>query len=215
MAVVNVFEPAVQLWNAFLNALPGLAAAIIILVVGYFISLLLGFIIKEVLLKTGFDRWLTKSKLNKVIGGASLSAVAGTIAKWWIFIAFLASATSYLRLGEISALLVRFVTWLPNVLAAVVISIFGLIVVDYATDKIRHKKLRGAELLADVVKFVSLVFIALIALGQIGLRIAFAQNVFIVIIAGVVLALALAIGISFGIALKDDARAIVKRFSYR
>lgn len=215
MAVINVFEPAAELWSAFVGALPGFAAAVLIILVGYLISLVIGYITREVLHRTGFDRWLTKSKLNKAIGGASLSVIAGTVVKWWIFIAFLASATSYLRLGVISDLLVKFVIWLPNVLAAVVISIFGLIVVDYATDKIRHRKLRGAELLADVVKFVSLIFVALIALAQIGLKIGFAENVFLVIIGGVVLALALAIGISFGIALKDDAKNLVRRFSVR
>jgi len=215
MAVINVFEPAAELWSAFVGALPGFAAAVVIILVGYLISLIIGYITKEVLHRTGFDRWLTKSKLNKAIGGASVSVISGTIVKWWVFLAFLASATSYLSLGVISELLVRFVTWLPNVLAAVIIFIFGMIVIDYATDKIRHRKIRSAELLADVVKFVALIFIALIALAQIGLKIRFAENVFIVIIGGVVLALALAIGISFGIALKDDAKSIVKRFISR
>lgn len=215
MAVINVLEPASRLWASFVDALPGLAAASIIILVGYFVSLILGFITKEVLHRTGFDRWLTKSKLNKAIGGASLAGVSGTIVKWWVFLAFLASATSYLNLGVLSDLLFRLVTWLPNVLAAAIIFIFGLIVIDYATDKIRHKKLKGADFLADLTRFVALISLILIALGQIGFKLRFAENVFLLIIGGVVLALALAIGISFGIALKDDARALVRKIFSR
>ncbi|HIH17547.1 MAG TPA: hypothetical protein HA282_04465 [Nanoarchaeota archaeon] len=215
MAVINLLEPAAKLWASFVDALPGLAAASLIIIVGYFVSLILGFVVKEVLLRTGFDRWLTKSKLNKAIGGASLSIISGTIIKWWVFLAFLASATSYLNLGVISDLLFRLVTWLPNVLAATVIFIFGLIVVDYATDKIRHKKMKGADSLADITKIVALISLVLIALGQIGFKLRFAENIFLVIVGGIVLALALAIGISFGVALKDDARNLVRKIFSR
>ena len=132
-----------------------------------------------------------------------------------MFLAFLASATSYLNLGVISDLLFRLVTWLPNVLAATVIFIFGLIVVDYATDKIRHKKMKGADSLADITKIVALISLVLIALGQIGFKLRFAENIFLVIVGGIVLALALAIGISFGVALKDDARNLVRKIFSR
>ena len=166
------------------------------------------------MLRTGFDRWLTKSRLNKAIGGASLSVILGTLTKWWIFVAFLAPAARLLQLGEISDLLIRLVNWLPNLFVAIVIFLFGLIVAHYAADLVRHKKAKGAYLLADIIQWVTVVFILIVALGQLGVRVSFAENIFLVIIGGIVIALGLAIGISFGYAFKDEAKVIIRRFRY-
>jgi len=215
MAVVNILDPIVALWNSLVNALPGIAAAVVIIVFGYIVSLIVGYVVKEILLRTGFDRWLTKSKLNKAIGGASLSVILGTLTKWWVFIAFLAPAASALRLGEISTLLVRLANWLPNLLVAIIIFLFGLIVANYASNMVRLKKLKGAGLAADVIKWVTMILVLIISLGQLGVKIGFAENVFLVILAGIVIALALAIGISFGSALKEDARGLLRRYRMR
>lgn len=215
MAIVNVLDPIVALWDSLVAALPGIAAAVVIIVFGYLVSLIVGYVVKEILLRTGFDRWLTKSKLNKAIGGASLSVILGTLTKWWVFIAFLAPAASSLQLGEISMLLVKLANWLPNLLVAIIIFLFGLIVANYASDMVRLRKLKGAVLAADVIKWVVIIFILIITLGQLGVKIGFAENVFLVILAGVVVALALAIGISFGFALKDDAKSLIRRFRMR
>lgn len=212
MATVNILNPLVELWNSLVEALPGAASAVIIIVVGYLVAVLIGYLLKELLLRTGFDRWLTKSKLNKAIGGASLSVIIGTLAKWWVFVAFLAPAASSLSLGEISILLVKLANWLPNLFVAVIIFLFGLIVADYSADRIKHRKAKGAYLAADIIKFVIIVFILIIVLGQLGVRIAFAENIFLIIIAGLVLAMALALGISFGFALRNEAQGLIKKF---
>jgi len=215
MAIINVLDPIVALWTSLVNALPGIAAAVVTIVFGYLVALAVGYVVKEVLLRTGFDRWLTKSKLNKAIGGASLSMILGTLTKWWVFIAFLAPAASFLRLGEISSLLVSLAAWLPNLLVAIVIFLFGLIVSSYAADLIKVKKLKGAEITSDIVKWVSIIFILIIVLGQLGIKISFAENVFLVVLSGIVIALALAVGISFGFALKEDAKSLIRRFRMR
>ncbi len=215
MAVLNITDPLATLWNALIDALPGIAAAVVIVLIGYIVAWVLGYVVKEILLRTGFDKWLTKSKLNKALGGASLSVILGTLTKWFVFVIFLAPAARFLRLGDISDLLVNFVNWLPNVLVAVVLVLFGVIVADYAADRIRHKKIKGAELTADLVKWISIIFVFIIALGQLGVKVKFAENVFLLLIGGIVLALALAIGIAFGSALRDDAKGLVRRVSAR
>lgn len=197
-----------------MNALPGIAAAVIIAVFGYIVALVIGYIVKEVLLRTGFDRWLTRSKLNKAIGGASLSVILGTLTKWWIFVAFLAPAARSLQLGEISVLLVKFVNWLPNLFVAIVIFLFGLIAAHYISDMVRHKKAKGANLLADIIQWATVIFIAIVALGQLGVRISFAENIFLILIGGVAIGIAIALGISFGYAFRDEAKTLVRRFRY-
>ena len=215
MAIPNLLDPIAELWGSLVDTLPGIAAAVLIIVFGYLVAVLVGYVLKEVLLRTGFDRWLTKSRFNKAIGGASLSVIIGTLAKWWVFVAFLASAAASLKLGVISILLVNLTTWLPNLFVAIIIFIFGLIIADYASDRVRHKKVGWAPLAADIIKWVTMVFVFIIALSQLGIKIAFAENVFIVVLAGIVLALSLAIGVSFGFALKDDAKSIIRRFRMR
>ena len=48
-------------------------------------------------------------------------------------------------------------------------------------------------------------------LNQVGIEISLAENTFLIVLAGVMLA----VGIAFGLGLKDDARAIVKEIRKR
>lgn len=211
MAAFNILDPILSLWNAFISALPGIAAAIVLVVFGYLISWVIGFVVREILMRVGFDNWLAKTKLNKAIGGASLSTIIGTLTKWWIFVAFLAPAATFLNLGEISDLLIKLVNWLPNLFIGIAIFLFGLIVADYVADRIVHKKVQGSLLLADIVKWAIIVFIVILALGQIGIKMTFAENAFLIFVSGITLAVSIAIGISLGYALKDEMKKLVKR----
>ena len=66
------------------------------------------------------------------------------------------------------------------------------------------------KLAADAVKFITVLFFALIALDQINVDVSFAQQVILLIIGAFCLAIALAIGVGLGIGLKDEAKDLIK-----
>ena len=58
-----ILNPLLSLWASFINVLPGIVAAIIILILGYFVALGLGHLVRIVLEKAGLnDGWAYKSQ---------------------------------------------------------------------------------------------------------------------------------------------------------
>jgi len=205
-----VLDPLSTVLNSFISALPGISAFIVIFAAGLLISWILGKITKGILKGTGFDRWFVKTGLNKTLGNISPSGIVGTIIKWWVFIAFFATATDYLDLGPISDLLMQLAQWLPNAVIAAIIVIVGWIAVNILTVKLVSKEVVASKMFAAVVKVILLVFIALIALSQIGIKISLAENSILIIVAGIMLGVGLAIGKGFGSALEEHAESILK-----
>lgn len=204
----NLLNPLINLWNSFVNILPGLVAAIIILIIGYLIAFIIGHAIKLVLQKLGLDNKLAKAKVSKAIGYTHMSAVIGEIIKWYIFVIFIQAAVDVLQLGALSIILNQFAMWLPNVIAAVIVVLFGLIFAHYVAIKIEeHSKVKGIGTLAKGLKIVIIFIVIVIALEQIGVDVSILKNGFLLLIAGI----ALAIGLAFGHGGKKHADEAMKK----
>jgi len=204
----NLLNPLVSLWNGFVNIIPGLVAAVIILIIGYLIAFIIGHAVKLVLQKFGLDKRLAKAKISKAIGYTHMSSVLGEITKWYIFVIFIQAAVDVLNLGTLSILLNEFAMWLPNLIAAVIIVLFGLILSHYVVMKLEeHSKVRGIRTLGKGLKAVMIFIIAMIALEQIGIDISILKNGFLLLIAGV----ALAIGLAFGYGARKQAGDAIKK----
>ena len=207
MAILSPFE---TLLVSFLSILPQLVAAIILLIIGYFISALVGYIVSKLLVKLGLDKKIEQAKLSDAIGHIELSGLSGTIVKWYLFIWFIIQAAAIINLENLSSLLNSFVMWLPDLILAVILLIVGLIVADIVVNKLTKTKIKSVRFVSIVTRVIILFFVLVIALKQIGLYVALAENTFLILLAGVCLAFVIAIGIGFGNALKDEAKGIIK-----
>jgi len=204
----DFINPLVNLWNSFVEILPGIVAAVIILIVGYLIAYIIGHAIKLVLQKIGLDTRLAKAKLSKAIGYTHMSSVLGEIIKWYIFIIFLQAAVSVLNLGTLSVILNEFAFWLPNVIAAVIVVLFGLLFAHYVSLKLEeHTKMRGLKVMSRALKAVIMFIVLVVALGQIGIDVSILENGFLLVIAG----FALALGLAFGLGSKKEAGEAIRR----
>lgn len=198
----------VNLWNGFVTVLPGLVAGLIVLIVGYIIGALLGYVVRKALDKSKIFNKLLKTNFTKVAGRFDFPAFFGLIVKWYIIILFLNPVATLIKLGELSAFFAFLGFWIPKVIIAVVIGLIGFIAAEYISMKIKEIKANGTMVIAPVAKIIVLLFTAVIALQQIGLDISIVSNSFLIILAGIMLALAL----GFGLALKDEAKGIIKEF---
>lgn len=210
LATQVVLNPLVMLWNSFVNSLPGILAAIIVLIVGYFVAFLIGHALKIILERIGLNKWVYKSAFSKAIGPTDMSAFLGEILKWYIFIVFLQVAADLMSLGSLSVLLNTFVTWLPNVIAAVIIVFIGIALAYYLEMKIKqHTKMRGTSVTGKIAKLIVLLLTAIIALEQIGINVSILKNTFLIVIASIGLGVAIAIGLGFGLGLKGNANKML------
>lgn len=207
----SIIEPLFSIWNSIVTVVPGIVGALVVLVFGYLVGVLLGRFVQEVLDRAKAEKWLVeKTNLVAVLGYFKLSKFAGLITKWYVFILFLPPAASIIDMAPLATFLLQIANWVPSVIAAVLLALLGLMAAKYVEKKISETKARAADLVGSVAKVIIVIFTVLIVLDQIGVRVAVAQTSFLIILAGVMLGLALMIGIGFGLAFKDEAHNIIK-----
>jgi hypothetical protein len=75
-------------WAATLLFIPNFIAFVLILVVGYFVSIALGKVVDKVLSRVGFDRAVDRSGIKKALQGSGYhpSQVLGKIAFYTVFL---------------------------------------------------------------------------------------------------------------------------------
>ncbi|MBN1644750.1 hypothetical protein JW851_01750 [Candidatus Woesearchaeota archaeon] len=208
---VNIIDPLLRIWDGIISTVPGIVAAIVILVVGYLIAWVIGYIVEKTLTKIQLDKWiLEKTHMQKIIGAFRLTHFLAVITKWYVFILFLPPAATLIQLPPLSSFLLSVALWIPNVILAVIIGIVGIMAAHYTEWKILETKAKTANIIAYLAKVVIVIFTLLIVLDQIGVKIAIAQTSFLIILSGVMLAIALMLGIGFGSAFREEAKKIIK-----
>ena len=207
-----LLSPFQTVLRSFYNVLPGLSAFIVIVAAGLLASWVIGNLIAGILRGTGLDRWYRKVNFDKAVGDIVPSAVVGVIIKFWVFITFFAAATEVLDLGSISVLLSRLAAWLPNLIVASLIILFGWIAANISYEKIKNPRVEASNFFALLAKIIILVFTVLIALSQIGIKISLAENSILIVLAGIMLGIALAIGIGFADVFKKKGDKILRYF---
>ncbi|HLC63616.1 MAG TPA: hypothetical protein VJJ21_04840 [Candidatus Nanoarchaeia archaeon] len=208
---VLILNPLVQLWNGFIEVLPGIVAALIILIIGYFVAMGIGWGITKLLEKTGIEKYMSKSKLSGAVGHTRITSILGEVVKWYVFLIFLQAGVDLLSLGTLSLYLDRFVMWLPNVIVAALVIIFGLAVSHIISMKIEeHTELNGVEFISKLVKVVLMTLIIIMALQQIGVNVRLLENLVLLLVGALAIGIAIALGVGLGGALKDDGKNIIK-----
>ena len=205
-----LLDPIASLWNSFILALPGIVAALIVLIIGYLIGYFVGKAITWLIDKGDIKKKLKAAQLSGPLGHMDLGIVAGTLAKWYIFVIFFAASVDLLNLGALSFVLRSFAAWLPSLLLGIVLIVFGLVAADYAQDQMRHSKKKGLNVAAHFVQIAIIIFFALIALQQVGIDVSLATNTVLIIIGALAFGLSIAFGISLGSALKGEAKEWIK-----
>ena len=136
----------------------------------------------------------------------------GVLVKWFVIIVFLLTALDILGLTDVRYFLGDVVvSYIPNVIVAVLILIVAVIVADamqkivVASVKAAHVK--SAHLLGVITKWSIWIFALVAALIHLGI----APELIQTIVMGIVFAAALAVGLAFGLGAKDAAGRITER----
>jgi hypothetical protein len=207
----SIINPLSAIWYSLVEQLPGIVAAVIVLIVGGFVAVILGHALRVVLEKLKVDHYVRKARLTKTIGHTHVPAVAGELFKWYIIILFLQQAVALLNLGTLSVLLGQFVGWLPSVIIAIVIILFGIAVANYVYYKtMEHSKQKGVKASAGILKFVILIMVLIMALKQVGVDVGILEHTFLLIIGALAIGIALALGIGMGLGLRKESEGVIK-----
>jgi len=186
------------------NFIPNLVVAIIIFVIGWLIGVGIGRVVAQVVTALKIDQALRSAGVDRVVERAGFTlnsgAFLGFLVKWFFIVVFLVAALDVLHLTVVTSFLTTVVLgYLPQVIAAVLILLVAAVIAQAAERVVagsaRAAHLTSANLLGSVAKWAIWVFAILAALDQLEVAPAFVQTLF----TGVIVAVALAIGLSFGL----------------
>ena len=200
----TVFEAMTALWTKLAAFVPNLLGAIVILVLGYIISKVLARITTTVLRKVQFEVASEKTGLSSTLSAvgikSSASQIVGKLVFWLFMLTFLISASETLRLDNVSQTIDTFVDYVPNVIAATLVTVLGLALAHFVRTVVQTAAeglgLGYSRAVARSAYIVLVVVVGSLAIDQLGFETDLLNRLIEVtlIACGVALAIALGLG---------------------
>ena len=206
-----------DLWLGVISFVPNLVVAVIIVIAGWAVGALLGRMIAQIIHSLKVDKVLRGAGLEKFLNRAGFrldsGKFIGALIKWFIIIVFLVAAFDVLGLNQVNQFLQQVVLlYLPRVIAAVFILLVAVGIADVVENIVKGSAkaagVKSATFLGVSARWAIWVFAGLMALYQLGVATAFVQTIF----TGLVVAVSLAIGLSFGLGGRDAASDVIEKF---
>lgn len=206
------------LWYGFINFLPSLLGAIILLIIGLVVGAIIGKAITQLANALKLDKLFESAGASEFMRRAGLklnaSGFLGGLVKWFIIIVFLMASLQIIGLTQVNDFLRSAVLYyLPKVVIASLVLIIATILADTMKKLVRASaqaaNIRSANMLGSITLYAIWIFAFIIALSELGIASAFMQILF----TGFIAALAIALGLSFGLGGKEAAGRAVERLS--
>jgi prepilin signal peptidase PulO-like enzyme (type II secretory pathway) len=157
-------------WSNVITFVPKLAAALLIILVGYLIAKVVASVLDKVLERVGFDRAVERGGLRQALARSRYdpSDVIAKLAFWLIFLVSLQLAFGVFGPNPVSDLLRGLIAYLPNVLVAIVIVVVAAAIAKAVSDlgSSLLSGVSGGQLIAKGAGIAVLVFGAFAALDQ-------------------------------------------------
>ena len=191
------------LWSGVAGFVPRFIAALVVFLVGWLIAVLLGKLAYHIVRVLHLDNGLTKVGFRRAWerSGFRLDTpkLFYELVKWFFIVVFLMAATNILNLTQVSDFLQTVVLYLPNVIIAAVILLIGILVANFMEGVVRASVkaagLASGNFLGTLAKWSISIFSLLIALNQLEV----ATDIIKILITGLIAAISLALGLSFGL----------------
>jgi hypothetical protein len=203
----------------FVGALPRILGFIVILVIGWFVASLIAAGIAGVLRNIRFNEFARRSGLADFVDRMGVetdpAGVMAAIAKWFVRLIALIVAFDALGLPAVSEVLRQFLLWLPNLVVALVVLVIAGLAANALYNVVRAATSKAGfaapNLMANIAYGAVWVFGVVVAVNQIGI----AETLINTLFMGFIGALALALGLSFGLGSRDTAGEIVRNWHQR
>jgi flagellar biosynthesis protein FliQ len=205
------------------NFLPRLGVALAVLLVGWLLAKGFRLAVVKALRALNFHILTERAGIDGFLqqGGTERDTTdwIGTIANALVLIASLIVAFNSLGLTQVTDLLGKVLLFVPRVLVALLVVVFGSYFSRFVANAVqryfRAAGISDAEILARVARYAVMVFVLLLAIDHLDIGGGLIQQTFLILLAGVVLALALA----FGLGARERAAELIERWfprdSYR
>lgn len=193
LGIDAISEPANAIVSTIFAAIPNVLCAIVIIAVGLFIAKLAAKLLESILASVGTDNLVAR-----ITGNAdkkvALSKIISAVVKYVIIIIFLVQGINVLKLPVLTGIGEAIIGYMPAVLSAVIIIAIGMFAANTAESAL-VKKFPAAKMSALVAKVAIYVLTVFMCLSQLGIATKIVETTFILIIAALCVAFAIAFGV--------------------
>jgi hypothetical protein len=211
-------ESLLGLWYGFINFVPSLLLAIILFIIGIIVGSIVGKAIAQVISALKVDKLFesagTEEVMNRMGIKLNIGKFFGVIVKWFIVIVFLMASLQIVGLTQVNDFLRSAVLfYLPKVVIAAIVLIIATILAE-AMQKLvsvsaKAANISSANMLGSITKYAIWIFAFIIALSELGIATYFMQVLFM----GLIVMLAIAGGLAFGLGGKEAAAKAIDNIS--
>jgi len=198
--------------------LPDVVFALVLVLIGWLVGMGVGSLVARVVGALRVDDALRSARLHQVVERAgfrfSSGGFLGGLVKWFVIAVFFVVALDVLELGSVTTFLGDVVFYyVPKVIAAVLILLVAALVAD-VTERLAVGAAKAADagspfFVGSVARWAIWIFAILAALDQLNVAPTLVETLF----TGIVVAISLALGLSFGLGGKEAAARYIDRVS--
>ena len=191
--------------------LPQLIGALLLRVVGYFVAMFLKSVVRKGLQRMRFDRALHTSPAGNVISRIveSPSRFVGRVVYWLVFLGFISLAISALNLPALNDLIGAIYSYLPHVIAAIIIFLVASTISGVAVAFVQRVMGRTAlaKLLSAVIPSLTMSIAVFMILNELMI----AEEIVLITYTALIGAVALGLALAFGLGGREVAARLLEQ----
>jgi Conserved TM helix/Mechanosensitive ion channel len=219
MTFQPVVSALVKIITGILNFLPTLVNGLIILILGYLISVLVRWIVRFVIRKSGLEQLTDRVGVTGVLRRLgihiALSEIIAQIVFFFLLLSFVTSAVSLMGLTTIADLLQSVLRLIPRAISATIIVIFGSMLAHFlgntVTSVAESVNISYGRALGKIIEYAIVAFVIVLAVSTVGVDTTILTTSLTLIVAAV----GLAISLTFAFGSRDSARNVIAGFYVR
>jgi Conserved TM helix len=196
-----------------LGAIPKILGFLVILIIGWLIASAVAAAVAALLRTVRFNDLAKRSGFSDFVQKMGVhtdaAGVVAGLAKWFVRLIVLVTAFDALGLPAVSQVLQQFLLWLPNLVVALVILVLAGLAAKALADLVRgataEAGLGNPDMMAGIARVAVMAFAVVIAVDQVGIATTLVNTLFMAVVG----ALALALGLAFGLGGRETAGQIV------
>ncbi|MFO0698223.1 MAG: hypothetical protein U0236_03255 [Nitrospira sp.] len=211
-AMMEAFRDMMKRMALFIPKLMALASFILLgVLVGLMIKVILHRLLRAARVDVLSERWGLQAALGKAGLKQPLSQVVARVAFWTVFVIFVFMGVDALDLPATAGLMGHLLGFLPSVVAAGLLVLVGVLLANFFAEATLiatvNAQIQEARLIATLVRWGIFLFTAATVLTQLGIAKEIVIAAFSIVFGGVVLALAIAVGLGA----RNIARDVMER----
>lgn len=192
-----------EFWVQLIHFVPRLLAVIVILFFGWLIAKLARAAVKRLLVLTQFDKFAQKSGLESFMNhgnlNVTLSGIISQVVYWLVILLFVITGANALGLTEVAVLLQQLASYLPRIIVAILVLIFGTLLARFVNRLVfawlHSIKFNNALTISTSAEYGIQILAVFVALEQLGIGMQLIHSLFVIVFGAFFLALALAFGL--------------------